>query len=610
MKKLFLFFSLLSFFSTGQVWSQTRKDIVGNPDFIWGEASGNSAAVADKAALSEITEQIAVKVASDFSMDIQKGDSEKREISAVVKTWSSATLTNCRKLVLDNGPRKFRILRYIHISEIEKAFREREKKITEMIKVAEKAESELRFDTALKYYYWALQLCSTLQSPSSHKCRYGNVGTEVSTVVLASERIDAIFRDLKFSFGGYVSEDKSLAVMDIKWKDIPVASLDYSYWDGISWSAITSAKDGKGPLELRLNSTSDKVDIKVEYSYENEASIDSELKTVMEVMSQISFPDSYFTGIKISGRNKPGRKQPTKAEKRNAEVSVNEGVPCIEDLGTGDTIFKVQDVNPYKKTVKSIADAIGTGNYESVRGLFTDAGWDVFSRLVKYGRAKVLEFPEPSCIEYDGEIQYRSLPMQFDFPNNSRKFTESLVFYFDKQSGKVSYLSFALSSVSVRDILKKDWQNLYKLTLINFMENYRTAFALKRDDYISTIFSDKAVIITGRVLKTVDNETGLTSEKVVLTRHNKDQYLAKLRQGFRSKEYINVNFSNAETILLGKGEGVFAIRIKQDYWSSNYSDTGFLMLVIDGKNIREPMITFRSWNPKTPEDDWYYLSEM
>ncbi|MGN0190181.1 MAG: hypothetical protein ACI39U_00855, partial [Candidatus Cryptobacteroides sp.] len=494
MKKLFLIFSLLSLLSAGQLRSQTRKDIVGNPSYIWGEASGNSAAEADKAALSAITEQIAVKVTSDFSMDIQKGSSEKREISAVVNTWSSATLTNCRKLVLDNGPRKFRVLRYIHISEIEKAFREREQKITEMVKVAEKAESELRFDTALKYYYWALQLCSTLQRPSSHKCRYGTAGAEVSTIVLASERIDAIFRDLKFSFGGYVSEDKSLAVMEVKWKDIPVASLDYSYWDGISWSAVTSAKDGKGPLELRLNSASDKVDVKVEYSYENEASIDSELKTVMELMSPISFPDSYFTGIKLSGRNKPGKRQPAKAEKRNVEVSANDGMLDIADLGTGEDIFKVQDVTPYKKTVKSIADAIGTGDYESVRGLFTDAGWNVFTRLVKYGRARVLGVPEPSCIEYDGEIQYRSLPMQFDFPNNSRKFTESLVFYFEKQSGKVSYLSFALSSVSVKDILKKDWQNLYKLTLINFMENYRTAFALKRDDYISTIFSDKAVI--------------------------------------------------------------------------------------------------------------------
>ena len=41
------------------------------------------------------------------------------------------------------------------------------------------------------------------------------------------------------------------------------------------------------------------------------------------------------------------------------------------------------------------------------------------------------------------------------------------------------------------------------MILISFLENYKTAYALKRLDYISSIFDDDALIITGRVLKNV-----------------------------------------------------------------------------------------------------------
>lgn len=47
----------------------------------------------------------------------------------------------------------------------------------------------------------------------------------------------------------------------------------------------------------------------------------------------------------------------------------------------------------------------------------------------------------------------------------------------------------------------KSWEEDSRICLIRFLEDYQTAYALKRLDYIESIFSDDAWIITGTVLK-------------------------------------------------------------------------------------------------------------
>ena len=43
---------------------------------------------------------------------------------------------------------------------------------------------------------------------------------------------------------------------------------------------------------------------------------------------------------------------------------------------------------------------------------------------------------------------------------------------------------------AIADIMNKEaWGNMAKIQLISFLENYKTAYALKRIDYISNIFN-------------------------------------------------------------------------------------------------------------------------
>ena len=128
----------------------------------------------------------------------------------------------------------------------------------------------------------------------------------------------------------------------------------------------------------------------------------------------------------------------------------------------------------------------------------------------------------------------------------------------------------------------------------------KTAFALKRLDYLESIFSDDALIITGRVVRraNVENRIQGSAEYVEYNRQTKAEYINNLRYSFGSKEYINIRFSNMEILKMGKGDSIYSIQIKQDYYSSNYGDTGYLFLLVDASDYKRPVIHVRTWQPK------------
>lgn len=48
----------------------------------------------------------------------------------------------------------------------------------------------------------------------------------------------------------------------VTYKDKPVASYDYTYFDGQNWSNIYSAKDGRGVIELNPGAITDNLRLK------------------------------------------------------------------------------------------------------------------------------------------------------------------------------------------------------------------------------------------------------------------------------------------------------------------------------------------------------------
>ena len=94
--------------------------------------------------------------------------------------------------------------------------------------------------------------------------------------------------------------------------------------------------------------------------------------------------------------------------------------------------------------------------------------------------------------------------MSFSFRNGTKTtFVEDVVFTFNA-AGKIDNVAFGLGKDTENDILKRKvaWKEQTREQLMEFLENYKTAYCLKRLDYIKDIFADDAIIIVGNVTRT------------------------------------------------------------------------------------------------------------
>jgi hypothetical protein len=172
------------------------------------------------------------------------------------------------------------------------------------------------------------------------------------------------------------------------------------------------------------------------------------------------------------------------------------------------------------------------------------------------------------------------------------------VFYLDSNA-KVCEVAFALEKAAVSDVMNRgQWSEAARYTIIHFLETYKTAYALKRLDYIGSIFSNEALIVTGWVVAGT-GQTEMSPAKpthIKYVRQSKEQYLNSLKQCFASNEYVNIHFAE-NTVKKSTGKEIYGIQIKQDYFSSSYGDTVYLFLLLDLTEPKQPTVKVRAWQP-------------
>ena len=575
---------ILSFFVFSFVEAQSIDEIKKeHAKYIWGEGSGSTLKKADQNALSILINQISTTVESKFEQftEEDREDNEfdlKQKVKSVVKTYSNATLHNTERLVISNEP-DAKVFRYIKRKDVDKVFVERKNKILNFIKLARKAEKEIRIADALRYYYSALILlkshpdCNAIENTDEE----GNKHLLISWI---PDKMNEIFSHIIYSVRDISEKEEMKTVyLLITFKGKPVVNLDYSFWDGRDWTNLYSAKNGDGFLEYYGTNAKDiqKARIKSEYMYENMAKIDDELEKVMEKIDPIPFRSSYY----------------------NLNFDIPEKVVEANESPVNTNIASVEISDEYNDVITQVTDAIKNREYENVRNLFTTDGFEMFNKLIAYGDAKVLSKPDLKVFRFNNEIMCRSIKMTFNFKNNFKKFVEDVVFHFNKK-GKIESLSFGLSGIALKSILEKNiWSETDRLILIDFLEHFKTAYALKRIKYIESIFADDALIITGYMVKVkpgIENRY-LNNRIVKYNRQTKQQYIRNLKYSFNSKEYINIQFEECEVQKGGAGRNIYGVKIKQNYYSSNYGDTGYLFLIVDLKDTKQPIIHVRTWQP-------------
>lgn len=584
---------IVSFLVPVLAMGQSVEEIQTDPNYIWGTGNATTIRKADNEALAALISQISTNVSSKFEQ-LTKGGNTNGEATvdetfqSVINTYSHATLTNTRRIVIQNEPEAV-VMRYIKVAEIQRIFEGRKNKILDFASEAVKAESRAQVADALRYYYWALVLIQSYPD-GNYLTMKDEDGKELLLSTWIPRQMNDIFANINIKMMG-VRLDGDLKTVDIGvyYKGKPARNYDYTYFDGRDWSNIFSAKDGTGIIELPSLASAENLQIKTEYAFEGEANIDNELAEVMEAVEPIAMRNC---NLRLEGKEpKPGEEPlPLMAAETEQATETNNGMHFLGSDAQA----------PYESVMKQVEKAIRTRNFAGMDSLCTPAGYEMFNSLIKYGQARIIKEPDFQYLECNGEITCRSLPMSFKFKTNNRTFVEDVVFTLNKD-GKIDALSFALNKPAVDDIMNHtSWNDTVRNVLINFLESYKTAYALKRYDYINSIFSDDALIITGSVLKHTAAKEGqpMSAQAVKYTRQTKSEYMKKLKHIFRSSEYINLRFADNQVRKSGVGGEIYGIQIKQDYFSSSYGDTGYLFLMVDLNKPKEPVIHVRTWQPE------------
>jgi len=600
MKKSLLLFTLITWFL--QAFTQNRTvspdEIRNSGNYIFGIGEGGNFDEADKNALDHLISQLSVQVESYFEDFVTETNGNVGAYStSVVKTYSSMTLKEAKSFQIEDRRNYCKVIRYISKTDIESIFESRKQKIIEYVKTGIHAENELRIGDALRNYYWALVLLNSHKDHDKISFSFDGNADEQLLMTALPDHINKIFTDIEFTCSGidfHPDEKYGAIYFDIKYNGRPVENLDYTFWTGNSKSSLIGGNHGKGIAEFFGNPEyqPDNLKLYIEYGYQNKTGIDLE---VHEVFDNIKLPCFDRSLIKV---NLP-------AERPHEKLNVS----AIAAPISFEKINKVEKDRNISKNTQEVVEAVRNGKYDEVAGFFTPDGWGMFNSLIRSGNVKVLPFTDTlKIISIGSNVMVRSVPMKFSYRNNTHEFIEQVVFTFNAES-EIDAVSFSIGDHAIGDIVNKSdrfgtIEDKYQL--INFLEYYKTAYCLKRLDYIEDIFANNALIIVGHVVKEAGSVERMYAragnKKVEFIELSKTEYLERLRKVFNSNEFVNIHFEDNIVKKVNGDSKIYGIQIKQDYYSTSYADKGYLFLMIDLNDSINPKIYIRTWQPELNED--------
>lgn len=561
----------------------TAQDVDGikrNSSYLYGEGGGVTLQAAKEAALADLIQKISVTVHSDFTSKERELNQDGNvtsdaEYQSIIRSYSTATLTNVKTIVLKPEP-DASVFLYIAKSEIDRIFESRVAKAKEFVGNADEALKNGQIDDALRYYYWSYCLVKSLRYPNEAKIFVD--GQERSLLAWLPTRIDDVMGKVKVQSRRTADNTYEITAT---YDGRPVRSMDYTYFDGVDNSPVYSILDGKGLVELRPGMAMDAVQLKLEYEFRGLSRNDSEVEAVVGAMKPAVYRRAYHR-VALDGAASP-------AESTSTDVNGSMQSPlALTDMGTLGTAV-----------MKPVMQALRSGSIEQCRKKFTAEGWEEFSKLMGYGKVTLMDdihldyFADGDC------VVCRGLPVSCRF-NRGRVFNEKLSFYIDSNSKQITHVAMGLGREAMNDVVlgHLDWSEKSRTRIVGFLEDYRTAYATKNLEYLDKVFDDNAVIVLGKRLQVapqLNKEGYMNNHRVQFTQLTKREFLRNLRRQFQSKDYINLHFSQNRIYQLQKGVERYGIEIKQDYYSSNYGDTGYLTLIFDLTNPDQPVIHVRTW---------------
>lgn len=578
--------------------AQSIDEIKKNSNYIWGEGNGTTMSDAEGEALRQMSVQISVSVYNS-SYDEESNDNSVQK--AVLQSVSSAKFTNVQMRVLEEEPNA-KVFCFMPRSEVKKMFEKRANHIVNMVDAGKTAESRMMIDEALRNYYWALVLAKT--TPEPVEIEFNDKKGEATS--LLPIKIKSVLAMINASVDE-IQDGKNL-ILGFTYNGKPVSSLNFKYNDGQSIVGPIVARDGIGEASMASIPADGKLHLTYELRFRNEVDpTDSDIAGAFNAGILPNINSSVAIAIKNNSKKKAAAPVLASAEILAAQPTNDKRSIAMQNADNTDDL---------QKAVLAVEAAISSNNPKSAFNYFTPEGYTLFANLMaKNGKVTIVgKAQSHNFIIADGYIIGRATNIKRQF-RNGKAFMEKLVYRFDPESRKIESVAFALTQRAENDIMNAaaSWPEVSRWAILNFMEDYQTAFALKRTDYINSIFSDDALIITGTILKKLNNaERAFDRSKsldlggpkdIAYSQLSKTEYIDRLRKIFNTREYVHLQFEDNVTRMIdlpainGINKGAaFGIEIKQRYESTGYSDDGYLTMVFDTRG-KLPIIHVRLWQP-------------
>lgn len=578
--------------------AQSIDEIKKNSNYIWGEGNGTTMSDAEGEALRQMSVQISVSVYNS-SYDEESNDNSVQK--AVLQSVSSAKFTNVQMRVLEEEPNA-KVFCFMPRSEVKKMFEKRASHIANMVDAGKTAESRMMIDEALRNYYWALVLAKT--TPEPVEIEFNDKKGEATS--LLPIKIKSVLAMINASVDE-IQDGKNL-ILGFTYNGKPVSSLNFKYNDGQSIVGPIVARDGIGEASMASIPADGKLHLTYELRFRNEVDpTDSDIAGAFNAGILPNINSSVAIAIKNNSKKKAAAPVLASAEMLAAQPTNDKRSIAMQNADNTDDL---------QQAVLAVEAAISSNNPKSAFNYFTPEGYTLFANLMaKNGKVTLVgKAQSHNFIIADGYIIGRATNIKRQF-RNGKAFMEKLVYRFNPESRKIESVAFALTQRAENDIMNAaaSWPEVSRWAILNFMEDYQTAFALKRIDYINSIFSDDALIITGTILKKLNNaERAFDRSKsldlggpkdIAYSQLSKTEYIDRLRKIFNTREYVHLQFEDNVTRMIdlpainGINKGAaFGIEIKQRYESTGYSDDGYLTMVFDTRG-KLPIIHVRLWQP-------------
>ena len=226
------------------------------------------------------------------------------------------------------------------------------------------------------------------------------------------------------------------------------------------------------------------------------------------------------------------------------------------------------------------------------------------------------EVVESALLTYSKEYEVRNIPFIFSAMSSDDQYHEAAVTFnnqgvitsFHMVIAQNLYYQVMRSKHGVTDLRRRQM-------ILDYVEQFRTAYNTKDIGFLNQIFSDDALIITGKVVKVKPNEMDVPY-KITYKKQGKKEYLTNLKRVFDNNERIKVSFDEIEVMRHPINTDFYGVTLHQNFFTSNYMDDGYVFLLWDFTNPDQPQIHVRTWQPdkigdkKLPEDEIFSVHDF